>query len=67
LLGWGGEWEEAGKKLVGQDEGSLTEQQTKQTVTIKILIRKIYKTAECTEQLSPPNAQHSPKLRLTSP
>ena len=29
-LGWGGEWKEKGKNiLVGQDKGSLTEQQTK--------------------------------------
>jgi len=31
------------QKLVGRDKGSLTEQQTKQTVTTTILIRKIYK------------------------
>jgi len=43
---WGGE--ENGKKkrqnLLGQDKGSLTEQQTKQTVTTTILIRRMYKT-----------------------
>jgi len=42
-LGFGGEWEEKGKKLVGRDKGRLTEQQTKGTVTT-ILIRRIYQT-----------------------
>jgi len=32
------------QKLMGQGKGSSTEQQTKQTVIIKILIRRIYKT-----------------------
>jgi len=43
-LGWGGEWKEKGKKLMDQDKGCLTEQQTKQTVTT-ILMRRIYKTS----------------------
>jgi len=32
------------KKLMGRDKGSLTEQQTKGTVTTTILTRRIYKT-----------------------
>jgi len=52
---------------VGQDEGSLTEQQTKQRVTTTILIRGIYQTAKCTEQLSPPDDQRAPEPELTSP
>jgi len=28
-MGWGGEWKEKGKKLVGRDKGSLTKQQMK--------------------------------------
>ena len=43
-LGCGGEWKETGKKPVGQDKGSLTEQQTKGTVTTTIQIRGIHKT-----------------------
>jgi len=43
-LGWGGEWKEKGKKLLVGDKGSLTEQQTKQTVATIILIWRIYKT-----------------------
>jgi len=42
--GWRGEWKETGKKLVGWDKGSLTEQQTKRTVTATIQIRRTYKT-----------------------
>jgi len=55
------------QKLMGWDKGILTEQQTKGTVTTTILIRRIYKTAKSTEQLSPPSAPHAPKLPLTSP
>jgi len=66
---WGGE--ENGKKkakLMGWDKGSLTEQQTKQTVTTTKAIRRIYKTtAKCTEQLSLPSAPCTPELRLTCP
>jgi len=66
--GWGGEWKEKGKKLVGQDKGSLTEQQTEQTVTTKNWEGEYTKqTVKCTEQLSPPGALHAPKPPLTSP
>jgi len=34
--GGGGEWKETGRKLVGRDKGSLTEQQTKGTATTMI-------------------------------
>jgi len=43
-LGREGEWKGKGKKPVGQDKDSLTEQQAKLTVTTTILIRRIYKT-----------------------
>jgi len=42
--GCGGEWKETGRKLVGQDKGSLTEQQTKGTGTTTIQKRGIHKT-----------------------
>jgi len=32
------------QELLGGDKGSITEQQTKQTATTTILIRRIYKT-----------------------
>jgi len=59
-LGWGGEWKEKGKRLVGRDKGSLTEQQTKGTVTTMIQIRRIHKTSRemhrCPEPgLTPPH------------
>ena len=40
----GGEWKETGRKLVGQDKGSLTEQQTNGTLTTTIQKRGIHKT-----------------------
>jgi len=40
LLRCGGEWKETGRKLVGRDKGSLTEQQTKGTGTTTIQIRR---------------------------
>jgi len=55
---WGGEenGKGKGKKLVGCNNGSLTEQQAKRTVTLTTLLRRIYKrnseihraTAPCT-------------------
>jgi len=47
------------QKLVGRDKGSLTEQQTKQTVTTIILIRRKYKTKQQNAQSS----SHHPMLR----
>jgi len=41
--GCGGEWKETGRKLVGRVKGSLTEQQTKGTVTTTIQIKGIHK------------------------
>jgi len=38
--------ERNGQKLVGQDKGSLTEQQTKGTVTTTIQVKRIHKTKE---------------------
>jgi len=38
------------QKLVGRDKGSLTEQQTKGTVTTTIQIRGIHKTKQTTQQ-----------------
>jgi len=44
LQGCGGEWKETGRKPVGRDKGSLTEQQTEGTVTTTIQKREIHKT-----------------------
>jgi len=67
---WGGEenWKKKAK-LVGWDEGSLAEQQMKQTVTTIIKIRRIYKKAKGRHRATPslPDAQHAPEPQLTSP
>jgi len=57
-----------GKKLVGQDKGSLTEQQTKPKVTTTIQIRRTYKT-NCEMQRATLTARcpAPPKPRLPSP
>ena len=59
-------WRKRQNSWVGWDKGSLTEQQRKWTVTNRILIRRIYKTREYTEQLSQPAAQCAPEQWLTS-
>jgi len=48
----GGEWKETGRKLMGRDKGSLTEQQTKGTVTTIQKRRKHDKTDRTTQPLS---------------
>jgi len=48
------------KNLVGWDNGSLTEQQTKRTVTTTVPIRSIYKTN--TEMHN--GSSHRPMLRM---
>jgi len=50
------------QKLVGRDKGSLTEQQTKGTVTATIQVRGIHKTKQNTESRS-----HHPPLRAPKP
>jgi len=55
LLGCGGEWKETGRKLVGWDKRSLTEQQTKGTGTTTIQKRGIYKTNCTTQRAAFPN------------
>jgi len=57
------------QKLVDWDKGSLTEQQTKRTVTTIMLIGRIYDTnsGKSTEQLSPLDAQRPPEPQLASP
>jgi len=45
-MGWGGEMDRKGQKLLGWDKSGLTELQTKRTVTTKILIRRTYKTKQ---------------------
>jgi len=47
------------QKLVGRDKGSLTEQQTKGTVTTTILIRRKHNTNCRTEPLSLPAASRA--------
>jgi len=56
-------------KLLGWDKDSLTELQKRQAVTTIILIRRVFKTREYTEQLSLslPNAQSAPQHRFASP
>ena len=44
------------QKLVGRDEDSLKEQQTKGTVTTTIQIRRIHKTKQWNAELLPPAA-----------
>jgi len=48
---------------MGPDKGSLTEQQTKRTVTTTILIRRIYRTNSRNAQSS----SHAPEPGLTFP
>jgi len=69
---WGGEWEEKGQ-TVGRDKDRLTEQQRKKTVTT-ILLRRIHKTREYTEQLSHrpmpsalPSCGYPPPRQLPAP
>ena len=66
-----GESKETGRKLVGRDKGSLTEQQTKGTGTTMIQKRGIHKTnpqnrACRTEPLSPRMPLRAPELRVSS-
>jgi len=54
----GGEREETGRKLVGQDKGNLTEQQTEGTVTTTVQIRS--KTQQRTARPRQPLSQTGP-------
>jgi len=57
------------EKLMGQDKGSLTEQQTKGTVTTTTTLRRkkyTKQTVKSTEQLSLPDALRAPELQLPS-
>jgi len=47
------------QKLVGQDKGSLTEQQTKGTVTTKIQIRRLPNTNRRTQRAALPNRRRT--------
>jgi len=74
LSGCGGDWKGTGRKLVGRDKGSLTEQQTKGTATTMIQIRrKRDKTDGTTDPLSwtaPPLSPPEPQVssrRATPP
>jgi len=58
--GVGRRMERKRQKLVGQDKGSLTEWQMKETVTTTILIRRIYKTKQQNAQ----NNSHRPMTRM---
>jgi len=60
--GCGGEWKETGRKLVGPDKDSLTEQQTEGTGTTTIQIRRKHNN-EPAEQ----NCPLGPKRRCALP
>ena len=62
LPGCGGEWKERGRKLVGRDKGSLTEQQTEGTGTTTIQIRGKHNTNLKTQRA----ALHDRRLELPS-
>jgi len=70
-LGCGEEWKERGRKLVGRDKGSLTEQQTKGTVTTTIQKKGEYtKQTRRTEPLSrtaPPLCPPEPRVSSRPP
>jgi len=57
------------QKLVGRDKGSLTEQQTKGTVTTVIQIRRKYNTNSHNRPFLPDRtgAAHSPAVREFPP
>jgi len=64
----GGEWKETGRKLVGRDKGSLTEQQTKGTGTTMIQIRRNQDTNRTTHRAILPDrtAARAPELQVSS-
>jgi len=51
------------QKLVGWDKGSLTEQQTKGTVTTTIQIRRIHNTSCTTQRAALPDLRHTLRNR----
>ena len=62
-MGWGGEMDRKGQKLLGWDKSGLTELQTKRTVTTKILIRRTYKTKQWN---APSNCDHQMPITVPS-
>ena len=64
--GCGGEWKETGRKLVGRDKGSLTEQQTKGTVTTMIQIRGIHRRNRTTQRAALPDRTAAEPSRAAS-
>jgi len=59
--GCGGEWKETGRKLVGRDKGSLTEQQTEGTGTTAIEMRRMHNTSRRTQRATPEPRESSPQ------
>jgi len=58
--GCGEEWKETGRKLVGWDKGSLTEQQTKGIGTTMIQIRGKHNTNRTTQRAAIPDRTAAP-------
>jgi len=56
----GGEWKETGRKLVGLDKGSLTEQQAEGTGTTTIQIRRKHNTNRTTQRAALPDRTSAP-------
>jgi len=54
------------QKLMGRDKVSVTEQQTKGTVTTMIQIRRIHKTKQQDEDSNSQRPLHAPELRVSS-
>jgi len=63
----GGEWEENRQKLVGRDKGSLTEQQTEETGTTTIQIRRKTRHEPHNPESHPPQpAPRAPEPQVSS-
>jgi len=65
-LGCRGEWKETSRTLVGQDKGSLTEQQTKGTGTTTIQIRRKHNMNRATPRAVLPDQTVAPPSQAAS-
>jgi len=61
-----GEWKDTGRKLVGRDKGSLTEQQTKGTVTTTIQTSRKHNTNRTTQRAVLPDRTAAEPSRASS-
>jgi len=53
-----GEWKERGRKLVGRDKGTLTEQKEKGTITTTIQLRRKHNTNRTTRRATLHDCHH---------